>query len=92
MNYNENRNLVVTNNLGFHDRERQFTNENYRILVLGDSFVEGRQVKTETLFTSLLEEKLAGGKEKIEVIQLILLYCTALNKQFIRSYNLYDSL
>jgi lysophospholipase L1-like esterase len=68
MNYHENQNLVVTNNLGFHDRERQATNDNYRILVLGDSFVEGRQVKTESLFTSRLEKKLVGDGKRIEVI------------------------
>lgn len=65
MNYNENKNLVVTNNLGFHDRERQATNDNYRILVLGDSFVEGRQVKIESLFTSRLEKKLGQNVEVI---------------------------
>src|SRR5882724_1501880 len=68
MNYNENKNLVETNNLGFHDRERQATNDNYRILVLGDSFVEGRQVKTESLFTSRLEKKLTRDGKGIEVI------------------------
>lgn len=68
MNYNENKNLVETNNLGFHDRERQATNDNYRILVLGDSFVEGRHVKTESLFTSRLEKKLTSDGQKIEVI------------------------
>lgn len=68
MNYNENKNLVETNNLGFHDRERQTTNANYRILFLGDSFVEGRQVKTESLFTSRLEKKLTGDGQKIEAI------------------------
>ena len=68
MNYNENKNLVETNNLGFHDRERQATNDNYRILFLGDSFVEGRQVKTGSLFTSRLEKKLTRDGQRIEVI------------------------
>lgn len=68
MNYNEHKNLVETNNLGFHDRERQATNDNYRILFLGDSFVEGRQVETENLFTSLLEKKLTRDGQRIEVI------------------------
>jgi lysophospholipase L1-like esterase len=67
-NYNEQENLVVTNNLGFHDREREATNDNYRMLVLGDSFVEGRQVKTEDLFTSRLERKLTAEGQKVEVI------------------------
>jgi hypothetical protein len=68
MNYNENKNLVETNNLGFHDHERQSTTDNYRILFLGDSFVEGRQVKTESLFTSRLEKKLTRDGQGIEVI------------------------
>jgi len=68
MNYHENKNLVETNNLGFHDREREAANDNYRILFLGDSFVEGRQVKTESLFTSRLEKKLTSDRQKIEAI------------------------
>ncbi len=68
MNYNEHKNLVETNNLGFHDRERQAANDNYRILFLGDSFVEGRQVETEKLFTSLLEKKLTGDGQRIEAV------------------------
>ncbi len=68
MNYHENKNLVETNNLGFHDRERQATNDNYRILFLGDSLVEGRQVRTESLFTSRLEKKLTSDGQKIEAI------------------------
>src|SRR5882762_9130657 len=68
INFDENKNIFETNNLGFHDRERQATNDNYRILFLGDSFVEGRQVETDTLFTSRLEKKLAVDGRKIEVI------------------------
>ena len=68
MNYNENKNLVETNNLGFHDRERQPTTDDYRILLLGDSFVEGRQVKIESLFTTRLEKKLSADGRIIEVI------------------------
>ena len=68
MNYHENKNLVETNNLGFHDRERQAANDNYRILFLGDSLVEGRQVKTESLFTSRLEKKLTRDGQRIETI------------------------
>ncbi len=68
MNYNENKNLVVTNNLGFHDYEREAANDKYRILFLGDSYVEGRQVRTESLFTSRLEKKLTGEGQRIEII------------------------
>lgn len=68
MNYKENRNLVETNNWGFHDRDRAATNDAYRILFLGDSFVEGRHVKTESLFTSRLEQTFSRGERKIEAI------------------------
>ena len=68
MNYKENENLVVTNNWGFHDRERSATGDGYRILFLGDSFVEGRHVKTESLFTSRLEQKLTAAGNKVEAI------------------------
>jgi hypothetical protein len=68
MNYEENQNLVQMNNLGFHDHERQLANDNYRILFMGDSFVEGRQVDTESLFTIRLEKKFAQVGQKIETI------------------------
>ena len=68
MNLDENRNLMETNNLGFHDRERQAVNDNYRILFMGDSFVEGRQVDTPSLFTMGLEKKFSDDGQKIEAI------------------------
>ena len=68
MNLDENRNLMETNNLGFHDRERQAANDNYRILFMGDSFVEGRQVDTPSLFTMRLEKKFSDDGKKIEAI------------------------
>jgi len=68
MNYRENKNLVETNNLGFHDHEREAANGNYRILFLGDSFLEGRQVQTESLFTIRLEKKFLPDGQKIENI------------------------
>jgi len=68
INFDENKNIFETNNLGFHDRERQATNDNYRILFLGDSFVEGRQVETDHLFTSLLENKFSQEGQRIEAI------------------------
>ena len=67
-NFKENKNEVETNNLGFHDRERQMTNSNYRILFLGDSFLEGRHVDTDSLFTARLEKALTQGGQRIEAI------------------------
>ena len=68
MNYIENKNLVEINNLGFHDHDRDASNNNYRILFLGDSFLEGRQVPTEKVFTVRLEKKFVEGGQKIETI------------------------
>jgi hypothetical protein len=68
MNLDENRNLMETNNLGFHDRERETASNNYRILFMGDSFLEGRQVDTPSLFTMRLEKMFADNGQKIEVI------------------------
>jgi lysophospholipase L1-like esterase len=64
----EGNNVIETNNLGFHDLERQAANDNYHILFLGDSFLEGRQVKTENLFTVRLEKALSREGQKIETI------------------------
>ena len=68
MNYRENKTWVAINNLGFHDHDRQATNENYRILFLGDSFLQGQQVDTENLFTILLEAQFLRDGQKIEAI------------------------
>jgi len=68
MNYEENKNWVETNNLGFHDLDRAATSDKYRILFLGDSFVEGRQVSTESLFTIRLEKRFAQAGQRIETI------------------------
>jgi hypothetical protein len=68
MNYYENTNWVEINNLGFHDHDRQATNDNYRILFLGDSFLDGRQVDTESLFTIRLEKNFIATGQKVETI------------------------
>ena len=68
MNYYEHQNWVQMNNLGFHDHDRAASNANYRILFLGDSFLEGRQVKTENLFTVRLEKKFDADGQRIETI------------------------
>jgi hypothetical protein len=67
-NFNENKNVVETNNLGFHDHDHQDTSDKYRILFLGDSFLEGRQVDTERLFTVRLESKFNQEAQRIETI------------------------
>ncbi len=67
-NRKENPNWVVTNNWGFHDRHRDPETTGYRILVLGDSFVEGLQVEVERLFTAQLERKLRQQGWDVEVV------------------------
>lgn len=54
------KNIVKTNTLGFHAKEFSFTKapDEFRILILGDSYVEALQVPLEKSFTTLLEEKL----------------------------------
>jgi hypothetical protein len=68
MNYRENSTWVEINNLGFHDHDRQATNGNYRILFLGDSFLQAQQVDTENLFTIRLEAQFIRDGQKIETI------------------------
>ena len=68
MNYRENSTWVEINNLGFHDHDRQAMNENYRILFLGDSFLQAQQVDTESLFTIRLEAQFIRDGQKIETI------------------------
>ena len=53
----ENFNLVKINNFGFHDFDRDKSNNNYRIAFIGDSFVEGLQVLRDSLFTTILNNK-----------------------------------
>ena len=66
-NKKENFNLVQFNNFGFHDFDRQKNNENYRIAVLGDSFVESLQVPRDSLFTTILNKKYQA-KDSIEFL------------------------
>jgi lysophospholipase L1-like esterase len=69
VNRKEHLNLVEYNNLGFHDHERaRSATGRYRILFLGDSFVEGAQVPVEELFTSQLEKRFQGSGLAVEVI------------------------
>lgn len=65
----ETTNWVHLNNLGFHDRDRAVKNTTYRILVIGDSFVEGVQVPTNDLFTRVLEGRFAQSSlAPIEIV------------------------
>ncbi|NVK18562.1 MAG: SGNH/GDSL hydrolase family protein [Methylocystaceae bacterium] len=52
---------LISNSYGARDIERNMKSEKSRVLVLGDSFVEGYGVNREKRFTDLLEKKL--GRE-----------------------------
>lgn len=68
LNRKENQNWVETNSFGFHDLERERTSTKHRILFLGDSYVEGLQVPTDNLFTSILEKRFVESGRAIECL------------------------
>lgn len=68
LNRKENSNWVETNAFGFHDYERDKARGKYRILFIGDSFVEGQQVSTDKLFTSVLETRFLQAAGQAECI------------------------
>jgi len=62
---------INTNSAGMRDREHNLQKGSgvFRILVLGDSFMEANQVKFEDSFASLLEHQLTEGSGRsVEVI------------------------
>lgn len=65
----ENRNPVRYNNLGFHDRNRlHLSPANTRIVVIGDSFVEGAQVPAEAVFSNKAEALLTKRGLSVEIV------------------------
>ncbi|HXF93632.1 MAG TPA: hypothetical protein VNK46_12810 [Nitrospiraceae bacterium] len=65
---------ILTNSAGFHDVEHAITKSPwvYRILVLGDSYIEGLQVPIDQNFTRQLERMVRGWltEKQVEVINL----------------------
>src|SRR3977135_174662 len=57
-----------TNAQGLRDPERSYDGAAFRVLALGDSFLEGYSVPFEASVTHLVEERLAGPGCPIEVI------------------------
>jgi hypothetical protein len=59
-------NTVKINNLGFHGRDVSPEKEKdvYRIVILGSSFIEARQVGVEQMFASVLQDKLNATPNK----------------------------
>lgn len=66
--------LVTTNNSGFHDVEHEVDKsaDSYRIIVLGDSYIEALQLPIDQGFTQQLERLLGHSIKKrgVEVINL----------------------
>ena len=58
---------VTINNHGFIGDDFVTNNTKFRIVVLGDSFIEGLQVEREESFTYLLEKKLNMNNYNVEV-------------------------
>ncbi len=65
---------IVTNSAGFHDVEHDIgkPDDVYRIVVLGDSFIEALQVLIEEGFTQQLERRVQSSvaARRVEVINL----------------------
>jgi len=66
--------IVHMNSQGFHDAERSFDKsaDNYRIVVLGNSWTEALQVPVEKTYTAVLQRKLNEGAcitgKRVEVL------------------------
>ncbi|BBM81694.1 SGNH/GDSL hydrolase family protein [Candidatus Uabimicrobium amorphum] len=67
-------NVVLTNSAGYHDFEYTYkkSKDTFRILVLGDSFVEGVHVKRHELFFNILQKQLNQNTadKKYEVVAI----------------------
>jgi hypothetical protein len=64
---------IEINSLGFHDREHSVENDgsHFRVVVLGDSFVEANQVELDDTWWSVLGEVLASAIDRpVEMIAL----------------------
>ena len=64
----ENDNRVYLNNLGYHDYDRGKESSDYRIALVGDSFVEALQVPIDSLLTSLVERTFRANYYPVEVL------------------------
>jgi hypothetical protein len=64
--------LITNNSFGYNDKERMIENPNnrFRILILGDSYVEAFHVPQGRSFAALLEDLLNEGEDRFEVIPL----------------------
>ncbi len=86
-------NTIVTNSLGFHAREYPIEKPAgvYRIVIVGDSFVEADQVTVDKTYPALLEAKLNARKDgkKYQVIALgVSGNASYANLQYLKTYGL----
>lgn len=89
----EYRTFVESNSEGFRDIDHEVgDSDRFRILMLGDSFTEGRQVDLESTFFRKVEEKFNLIEEDVEVISLgVAGYGTNNSLQALKCYGLkYD--
>ncbi len=61
---------IETNSYGFVDKQWQPDPQAFKIMVVGDSFVEALQVDGENRFTNLLEKKFLESGRKAQVFNL----------------------
>lgn len=66
-------NTVTINNLGFHGRDVAAVKAKdvFRIVIIGGSYVEARQVPVEDMFSTLLEDKLNGYPDRRYTYEII---------------------
>ena len=79
------------NSLGLRDNEYSLEKPKgiFRILMLGDSFVEGYGVHSDATFSKILERKLNSNGEKIEVINAgVTGYSPILEYLYLKNYGL----
>ena len=67
------KNSAVINNIGFHgpDVAAEKGKNVFRIVILGSSFVEARQVQVADMFSTLLEQKLNADPKRAYIYEVI---------------------
>lgn len=66
--HEETKNFIKINNFGFHHVDWKKKSDKYRILFIGDSFVEGVHVPIKDLFTSRVEKRFQQAGHQVEVL------------------------
>ena len=61
---------IFTNKYGFVDKEWRIDPDSFKIMIIGDSFVEAFQVNSDERFTNILESKYSEDRKKAEVFNI----------------------